>query len=118
MTELNYVPCSDGKYTFVFSYNGKPVECLRYGESWRTFDVGDNAISSLCITAHDQCEDIKKLNDRLKKANEKIESMIYDLRHIQAMCGNVDAIKGCQQVVIKADDTILKANLFLQEQDK
>ncbi len=41
------VRVADGKYTFTLDPNDGRVRCLRYGESWVTFDKGTKAILAL-----------------------------------------------------------------------
>jgi hypothetical protein len=57
MTEIKV---DDGKYTVVFDYDGSPIRCLRHGEPWREFEVGDKAL--FCLLHH-----VAELEKRLGK---------------------------------------------------
>ena len=68
MSELNLL---DGKYTVIIN-ELLQVVVLRYGEPWRQFEIGDNAMYALVARAIDLEEELVKKNREIDCLRETI----------------------------------------------
>jgi hypothetical protein len=63
---VNSITLLDGKYTFVINEEYQ-VEILRYGDPWREFPLGDNAVYALVAHAIELEAENAKLKKELKQ---------------------------------------------------
>lgn len=72
---IEEVSVEDGKYTFQYNTKTSELTCLRHGQPWREFPIGDKAMYALLYEAREA---------KLKVA--ELESKMVLLRENQRGC--------------------------------
>lgn len=95
MTDTKKIVLADGKYTFFEEDNR--VKILRYGEIWRGFDAGDNAIMSLFqyalankIIVENMIAHAAKIEAKLKESQKLNSELTYTVERLREKRDDLD----------------------------